>query len=1793
MNPTIDILRAELERLFSLDEMTGLTRRLLGLDPEDVGGVTAKGSFARALTERCFEGDRLDALIDVILSSRQAVDPRVRDASRLAGDEEIEQGDRLGPFMVKKKVGESEQSIVYAVLRDDERRTLKVLRREACRDRRLVQRYLTANRMVADLDHPGLPKGLEAGETDGRFWVSYLDVGGAPLSARLLRSGRSRLDEIDPILRGILQPLAVVHGARLVHGDLKLENVLVDDGGADDAAVVLIDFGADRLRHRASSANGRAGVIALFGSLKTIAPEQVRGHRADAATDVYAFGAMMYELLSGKPVFASDTATDAALAHVAHTPEPPSAKAPRGWISDEVDRFVLNLLSKEREKRPRDAAAVLAALDSLDSHSVPVSVSGDFSDDKLNTLADLLIAAPFDTETALALENAVGEGADPVRVGESFEAAAVASDGDDDDARELRKSLLYRAARIFDASAGDKERAERAYAAIMEIDPDDEIAQMSLDELRKALGKHAEVVESLLGRTETAAPGRERARLFAEIGRLCATALEDPDQGILAYARALCETPGDRKLVDEIERLAEGKIPLWNEVLTTVVEGIQSTSLSTAERGELLACAGRWYEQKLGRPDLGLLAYQQILGADPANEAAHDGLANIYRKAQQWPELVNVLIARADAATSLPRARDLRAEAAETLELKLSDPVRSRDLYVNILSDDPGHEKAADGLVRISERTGDFHTLVVVLEKRAETLRGRHEGEALLKIAEIYENRLEDMPQATRHFEMVLAIEPQHIEALRGLDRIYNRTGKYRELLENLQQQLAVAATPRQKINLYERMGTLHDEEFLDHARAADCFEEILLIDPTNDSALTLLPRHYRAQSRWEKLEEVYDRHANATTDEARRIDLMMHHAGVLTEHIGAPDRAMHVYEQVLALQPGHPAALEALARLRELAGDTQAALSAVEALAEGAATPEARAEQWIRAARLLEAHGDRDGAVERYKLAVEANPSDAASAAALRKAYALRGDAASVVTLIEKELEHAEGKVATARLHAELARVLHEKLHKNDEAEENAKVALELDPTSDDALLVLGDLAFERGRYVEATKHMESLVGRASALPKEDAVRAIVRFVEAYGRTLESGTSSPTLKDRDSSPGSGESNPRLGTAVQALDEIAPGDAEALGRVGRVLFDCGDTRAARRAYERLVEKHQAGMSGGERADAQWRLGECLRRLGELDKAVDLLRDAADADPSNPAPLNALAKVYEQTGDWEEFVRTKRRRLEVATSDERFDLLLEIGDAEFGKLKQRARASKTFVAALEERPDDRGLLTKLMQLYSEEKDWAKLVEVVLRLADFVEDPKQRAKYMHTAAIVTSRQLGETTQALAYYERALEFDPASVKAAEEAIELRHQIGDNEGVERLLKMQLEQAKQTQDRTKIVQVLDQLGELYQKLLNEPELAIDAYEAAQAFDPEGKERGELLAELYASDVTQYLDKAVRAQAQMLRQNPYRVGSYKLLRRLFTEARRPDPAWCLCQALIVLNLADPDEERFYRRHRSEDAAPAQTVLDEDDWALRISHEDADPLVTRIFALIQPTIIRARTQPLAALGYDERFRLNLAEQPYAVLQTLYYAQGVFGFEAPPVYQNPNDPAGLGFLHAHEPAIVLGIAAFESSVPSQSLAFVAGRHMTYFRPGYYVRHLVPTGTGLKAWLFAAIKLCVPQFPVAPDLQGQVGEALTLMTADFQGTRRELLASLVSKLLQSGGAVDLKKWVAAIDLTADRAGFLLAHDLAVATEVMRATDEAASVSAKERVKEIVLYGISAEYLALREKLQITVDS
>src|SRR5262249_53592657 len=126
---------------------------------------------------------------------------------------------------------------------------------------------------------------------------------------------------------------------------------------------------------------------------------------ADTRSDVYAFGAMAYELLCGRPVFDFQTATDGAIQHLVREPEPPSAKAPRGWITRDVDQLILSLLQKDASLRPKDAAAVLEILGDVGRPSAQMRAARSIAPEKVDEMVEALLGAPADAEAALALEN--------------------------------------------------------------------------------------------------------------------------------------------------------------------------------------------------------------------------------------------------------------------------------------------------------------------------------------------------------------------------------------------------------------------------------------------------------------------------------------------------------------------------------------------------------------------------------------------------------------------------------------------------------------------------------------------------------------------------------------------------------------------------------------------------------------------------------------------------------------------------------------------------------------------------------------------------------------------------------------------------------------------------------------------------------------------------------------------------------------------------------------------------------------------------------------------------------------------------------------------------------------------------------------------------------------------------------------------------------------------------------------------------------------------------------------------
>lgn len=1770
----IDLLRAELERLFELEELLEISRDYLGLDPETVGQAFAKAPFARALCEHCDQNDALEALCDVMLLKRwEATQAVLAIRTALAASEESIRDGSFADFEDLREFAEGPSAISYLARRGEQRFRIKILKWQRARDRRMLNRFAALTRSIARLNPSGVPRGLEFGVAEGRSYVAHEYVAGTPLAAGLSGGPLGRFTELRDKLRGVLLALSTLHENRLVHGNLHLNNLIWAE---DPERVVLVDAGWDLLRP--SLQLNRSFDREDHEPASTASPESLRGLPQDPRSDVYSLGVIFYQLLTGKPPFDPTDPLRAALGHLSESPVPPSRLAEPGAIGPLLDEFLLELLAKNPHDRPADAGSVLARFDQLAS----AASADELDSEQLNSLVAQLQANPTDPEVAQTLEwKSRGSDLAPSAAEALLSAARLdlrREHGPDDQSIEngedapWRRTLMLSAARLF-ANRGDtRERASEIYGELMTKTPEDVVVRTELLDLKRRMRKFDEVVELLLTDGDRAANASERARAFTEVGRIYEQDLGHPEQALVALTQALCEDPKDAKLGGEIERLAGSKVELWNELLETLMGTINREGIPTEDRMLLLERAGKWWTERAERPDLGASCFQTALDHSPGADFALEGLGQVYRRTEEWADLVGVLRRRAERAPIPSVRRDLWFEAAEVLEHRVGDREGARALYERVLSEDPQHQ-AASALARIYERLEDFPALVRHLEERLRFLPDRESGPALCRISDLLAQKLGQPAEAARKLEEALEKDPSNLDLLRALEHLYPRLGRFRELTLNLERQIECSATPRQKLELLERLAALHEREFLDYESAASCLNRLLEIDPQDSSALEALARNTRALERWEDLARIYDRHQQLVQDPKQKIPLLLERARVLAAELGSAERATSAYKAVLALDPEEPHALFALSELREAAGDTREALPAIESLARKAPTPEAQAELWVRAAKLFEGH-DREAAIQRYELALEAYPKNEAATAGLIEAYTQIGDVPALVRLLEKQVEHVDGDLAKGALLGRIALHYRDDLEDPQKAEEFGKRARRFDPNHTGALLLLGDLAFEGKRYLEAGKYYELLADHAEALDAASVTRSLMHRVEAFLRV--------GLAERALSP------------LEQLLEMQPGELSIRMRAADLVFEHGPAERACELYAEIAETLPEDFAVRERARILYRLGETLRRSGRASEAIAPLNQALELDPTENDLLRALAESHEALSDWAKAIEFKQRFLESSSGEQRVLGLLEISEIAANKLNDRALATQSSLAALDEQPEDRRVLTRLMQIYSEDREWHKLLDVVLRLANFVDDPEQRVKYLNTAAMVTARQIGDTERALEFYDKVLEIDPTFEKAIIGSIDLLKSREKHGAVAELLKRRFELASAANNQATMVASCDELGQLYETVLESIPQAIDAYEAAQTLDPENSERKERLRRLYHADPEKTLDKAIQCEHETLRGNPLLAEPYRVMRRLYTKTRQADQAWCACQALSVLGLAEPNEQRFFERMRSETAAPAQSVLSDEAWAKFLVHPSASPLLTDIFALIEKALIARRSVPLAELGYDERWRLDVPRHPAPICQSLHHASDVLGVALPPCYQNPNDTGGISLLFTDPPSLALGDIALRSDVPLGAAAFLAAQKLANLRPGMIARHLLASGTALKAWLIAAVRLSSPTFPVPPEFEGAVNEAFEALQESVRGQARDQLTRVVVELLTTGASLDLKRWVKAIDLSADRAGLLIAHDLTSALDVVRASEpEASSVPIAERIGELLRYSVSSEYFAVRRSLGISLES
>jgi serine/threonine protein kinase len=195
---------------------------------------------------------------------------------------------------------------------------LKVIRDEVAESVEYRQRFVREAHLAASVDHPHIVSVFEVGELDGRLLLALQWVSGQDLRA-ILSTTRSGLEPERAVrlLSQVSGALDAMHSvAGLVHRDVKPSNVLVRDVGGTDHAY-LTDFG---IAKRSDSVADLTATGAVVGTVDYMAPEQIRGARTDARTDVYALGCVFYEMLSGRVPFERENSVAKLFAHVSDPP---------------------------------------------------------------------------------------------------------------------------------------------------------------------------------------------------------------------------------------------------------------------------------------------------------------------------------------------------------------------------------------------------------------------------------------------------------------------------------------------------------------------------------------------------------------------------------------------------------------------------------------------------------------------------------------------------------------------------------------------------------------------------------------------------------------------------------------------------------------------------------------------------------------------------------------------------------------------------------------------------------------------------------------------------------------------------------------------------------------------------------------------------------------------------------------------------------------------------------------------------------------------------------------------------------------------------------------------------------------------------------------------------------------------------------------------------------------------------------------------------------------------------------
>jgi tetratricopeptide (TPR) repeat protein len=970
-----------------------------------------------------------------------------------------------------------------------------------------------------------------------------------------------------------------------------------------------------------------------------------------------------------------------------------------------------------------------------------------------------------------------------------------------------RATLLLTLARLHVDRLDSLDDAKATYRRVLEIDDHQRAALLALAEIYEVEDAHEErfhVIEALY---EVAAGDDERVGYLKTMARLLVEQLKRPDDAVRLLEEIATLAPSDLDALHLLQQLL-ANAENWARLVEVYQAELQAAAVDGARSATVNKEIARLAFELLDDPFQAQEAMERALAQAPGDREALLFLRKVYRENAQFEKLRDTVERLLAAPVDEAERTTLYEELGEIFTDYLHDPGSAIATWNKLLTVDERSQAAIQNLERLYREEQRWTDYVGVLEKKLALLEEADDLKlTLMEIGGAWLERLGDWEQAAATFERLLDLDPADDEAYGRLERIYEEHGRFDELARLLERKLHVTASVDDKVQLYDRLGRIHDEKRLDRDAALAAYKAAFGLDKTNVAIVDEIEKIATAAERWEELYGIY-RVLVEEGEEDRRVEALLKAAKLAADKLSNADDAVELYERILTLEPENETALRSLHEIFSLNELWRDLARVTKKLSDVTLDPLEKLQFQNDVARLYEEKiNDREAAVREYRATLEIDEIDQTALTALERIFRASGDTPALIEILGRKSSLQPEHEADIKM--EVGALYEKKLSDAEKAIATYEDVLSYHPQHKQALERLEGLYAEREDWKNLVEVFERLLFVAD--DPHERLRVCQNLAVLQETEFHSKESAIEY-------------------YRKIREIEPSEADAIKNLDRLYRELEQWEDVAELYRELLER---ATDATEQERLHRELASFyLDKLEDLDRGIRELRALIDLCPGDDGPAEQLEAIFAREEMWEDLVELLEALAKGEGDDaDRIDLLYREAEIVREKLY---------------RPDDVvGVLDRIVAIDASQTRALEMLGELYRERDEVKPYLERlagalervsgdlaSAWIHTAiGVLMDEKLGDPDEAIEHLETALTFMPDYIDAIEPLAEIYVRKERWEAAEPLLNLLLRRYEESQDLEKQCQLFYRIGRAAENLMD-TERALVFYKKAVGIQP-------------------------------------------------------------------------------------------------------------------------------------------------------------------------------------------------------------------------------------------------------------------------------------------------------------------------------------------------------------------------